>query len=226
MLTAFLELSKGGVRPGLEEVAEEALVSREVAREALRDLYGVELARARLMAVLRALELGVEPEKVARHLNWKEFEELAAEAFGRAGYEVARNVRFTAEGRRHQVDLMARRDGTILVIDCKHWAKPPTPSEEEAIAGAQERRLRGLKSLLSKLSIETERAEALLIPLVLTLYQPSKMEFRGHLFVPVSRLRGLLEYLESAYFTLRHEKALIPRGMSLQELLELLPRKS
>ncbi len=219
ILTVFLKLSREGCEANVTRVAEEALVSKELASEILGELSLKSPSNPRIEAALWALELGVDPEKVARLLDWREFEQAAAEAFKRAGYEVVRDLRFKTRGRRYQIDLLAYRRGIILLIDCKHWSKPPTPSEEEVIVEGQERRLKALAEALKEVGGDLE---TLLIPLVLTLYKPSRLEFGGHVFAPISKLRGLLEYLESSYFTLRHESVKIPRRLSLGTLLERL----
>ena len=53
-----------------------------------------------------------------RALSWREFEELVAEAFRREGYRVVENMKAGADG---GVDIRLRRDGGLVLVQCKHW---------------------------------------------------------------------------------------------------------
>ncbi len=208
ILQAFLKLSEGGVEVSVEEVAEEARVPRSAVAQVIGGLGRVE-------AALKALELGVDAERVARHLDWREFEEMASRLFERMGFEVRRDVKLAHGGERCQIDLLAYRHPLLLIIDCKHWRKPPSPSEEKVMVEAQEKRMR----ILGGLAGSSGQSELYLIPVVLTLYQPSKMMVEGHPIAPLSRVRGLVEYLEASYFQVRHLKLRVPRNSTLDKLV-------
>lgn len=51
-------------------------------------------------------------------LNWREFEELVAEAFKRRGYFVLENPEKGPDG---GVDLRLRKNGQLVFVQCKHW---------------------------------------------------------------------------------------------------------
>ena len=53
-----------------------------------------------------------------RAISWKEFEELVGEAYRRKGYTVAETGGGGADG---GVDLVLRRGGEKLLVQCKHW---------------------------------------------------------------------------------------------------------
>lgn len=53
-----------------------------------------------------------------RKLSWREFEELVGEAYRRKGYSVKETGGGGADG---GVDLVLRRGGEILLVQCKHW---------------------------------------------------------------------------------------------------------
>lgn len=202
ILLEYLRLTKGSGHASSERLAESALVSREVAEKVLSEL-GLDEAggvEPRVKAALTALEMGVEGERVARYLEWREFEELAAEALEKAGYRVYRDLRVSAEWGRHQIDLAARKERLVLVVDCKHWKKPPSYWERRRIVEDQEKRLRALARLGGG-------GESILIPVVLTLYEPPERLVEGHPFVPIRMLRSFLEGLETHYLGLRHLRA-------------------
>ncbi len=52
------------------------------------------------------------------NLNWKEFEELVGEAYRRQGYFVLEN---SSDGPDGGVDLRLRKDGELVLVQCKHW---------------------------------------------------------------------------------------------------------
>ena len=56
--------------------------------------------------------------KTLRTISWQEFEELVGEAYRRQGYTVAETGGGGADG---GVDLVLRRGGEKLLVQCKHW---------------------------------------------------------------------------------------------------------
>jgi restriction system protein len=53
-----------------------------------------------------------------RTISWREFEELVGEAYRRKGYMVTENGGGGADG---GVDLILRKGGEKLLVQCKHW---------------------------------------------------------------------------------------------------------
>lgn len=53
-----------------------------------------------------------------RALNWKQFEELVAEAYRRKGYTVIENPGSGADG---GIDIRLRKDGQLHLVQCKQW---------------------------------------------------------------------------------------------------------
>lgn len=55
-------------------------------------------------------------------LSWKDFEYLCSETLRRQGYSVIENLRGGADG---GVDLVVRKDGKRILVQCKNWRKRP-----------------------------------------------------------------------------------------------------
>jgi len=55
-----------------------------------------------------------------RDLTWQQFEELVGEAYRRQGYRVVENDSAGPDG---GVDLVLYKDGTRILVQCKHWRK-------------------------------------------------------------------------------------------------------
>ena len=53
-----------------------------------------------------------------RLLSWKEFEELAGEAYRRKGYSVVENHGVGSDG---GIDLRLNKAGNLFLVQCKHW---------------------------------------------------------------------------------------------------------
>lgn len=53
-----------------------------------------------------------------RHMNWRQFEQLAGEAFRRQGYAVEETGLGGADG---GIDLILRREGQATLVQCKQW---------------------------------------------------------------------------------------------------------
>lgn len=56
--------------------------------------------------------------RTIRQLDWREFEELVAEAYRRQGYRVIENDGVGADG---GVDVRLERGGETHLVQCKHW---------------------------------------------------------------------------------------------------------
>ena len=57
-----------------------------------------------------------------RDLPWKRFEDVLAEAYRRRGYQVLETLGGGADG---GVDLRLRKDGQVIVVQCKRWKGRP-----------------------------------------------------------------------------------------------------
>ena len=57
-----------------------------------------------------------------RDLPWKRFEDVLAEAYRRQGYQV---VEMLGSGADDGVDLLLRKDGHVVVVQCKRWKGKP-----------------------------------------------------------------------------------------------------
>ena len=77
----------------------------------------------RLQLATKAVEAGADFESVSRSLGWKEFEEISAKVLEENRFRVLRRFRFTAEGRRWEIDLLAIRAPYLVCAECKHWGK-------------------------------------------------------------------------------------------------------
>ena len=54
-----------------------------------------------------------------RQLSWRDFEQLISEAYRKQGYQVVE----TEDGPDGGVDLILRKDGKKILVQCKHWKK-------------------------------------------------------------------------------------------------------
>jgi restriction system protein len=59
-----------------------------------------------------------------RKLPWKHFEDVLAETYRRQGYDVVEILGSGADG---GVDLLLRKDGHSVVVQCKRWRDKPVP---------------------------------------------------------------------------------------------------
>jgi restriction system protein len=59
-----------------------------------------------------------------RDLPWKRFEDVLAEAYRRQGYDVKEMLGSGADG---GIDLLLRKNGNVVVVQCKRWRGKPVP---------------------------------------------------------------------------------------------------
>ncbi|MEN2974660.1 MAG: NERD domain-containing protein [Candidatus Caldarchaeales archaeon] len=207
--TTYLKITsrKDLLKP--EEVSEEALVEKGLVEDFLR-YYGLDGevdSCKRIRAAVLALSLGVEGDRISRYLDWREFEELSAELFKEAGYTVFRDVKIKLDRKRIQIDLIAIIDSLMLIVDCKHWRKPPAYSERRRIMLKQMERMKALTRLHGDFEIR-------IIPVVLTLYEPRELIVDGYPYVPIRKIKSFLDGLRNIYPSIKSIKV----GISLKEL--------
>lgn len=126
----------------------------------------------RLDLAVKAVEAGAGFEAVSRSLGWLEFEEMAAHVFEENGFRTLRRFRFSAEGRRWELDILAMRAPYVVCCECKRWSKGMGNSTARGIIEAHLEKAGVFSGRLPELA---ERAgllgwrRAVVVPVVLTL---------------------------------------------------------
>ena len=126
----------------------------------------------RLQLATKAVEVGADFESVSRSLGWKEFEEISAKVLEENRFRVLRRFRFTAEGRRWEIDLLAVRAPYLVCAECKHWGKGMGNQTARGIIETHLEKMevfsRFVETLNGRIGIESW-TRATLVPMVLTL---------------------------------------------------------
>ncbi len=126
----------------------------------------------RLQIATKAVEVGADFESVSRSLGWKEFEEISAKVFEENHFRVLRRFRFTGEGRRWEIDLLAIRAPYLICAECKHWRKGMSNQTARGIVETHMEKTevfsRFVEALNERIGIEGW-TKATLVPIVITL---------------------------------------------------------
>ena len=137
-------------------------------------------------AILAVSEGDATVDEVSEHIGWRDFEGLVAEVLECRGFETARNLRVSrggggggGGGRWVEIDVAATRDGTALLVDCKHWRR----SNASALAGAA-RRQAGRAKLYAAAGAGARTA----LPVIVTLHEDGIELAGGVPVVPVLKL--------------------------------------
>lgn len=165
------KLGKGAAERAVEKIVEDFGLPRD--------------ATFRVSAALALLRLGADPSKIAKTLDWDEFETFCAMAIAAGGYSVRRNVRMRKPTR--QIDIVAESPTLVLSIDCKHWRRESGGTGLESQALAQAERTRMLKA-------RSPVAGASYLPVILTMVEHQVKVVDG---VPIVPLAALREFLSS-----------------------------
>lgn len=126
-------------------------------------------------------------EAVAGGSAWQGFERLAAFIFEKNGYEVSTGTVKTKKRQRRQYDVIARKNGRILLVECKRWS------------GGRCR----LSALLREARRHRERARFYesvtatdAVPVIVTLIEEEIRVFEGIPLVPLHRLNAFIGELD------------------------------
>jgi len=135
----------------------------------------------KLRAAVIALSKGVLVDELAKHLDWKDFEGLAAKILEIHDFAIMRNLILTNP--RMEIDIVGVRLGIAMLIDCKHWKKM-TPS---ALTDIVQKQIERTKHYVSKTK------GAIAAPVIVTLYQ-DKVSFVDKVpIVPIFQLESFLD---------------------------------
>jgi len=132
IVEALLKLSGGSaIATTIDDISREANTIRHVVLENLKALEergvltvindNLVIIHDRISLALHGIRHGLDIEKVARYLDWRDFEQFSALCFEANEYDVLRNVVFTYNNRRYEIDIVAFKKPRIVCIDCKHW---------------------------------------------------------------------------------------------------------
>lgn len=125
---------------------------------------------------------------VGRESSWQDFERLVGFIFEENGFDVSVNVvkvfKRGKKKKRRQYDVVAKKPGVLLVVDCKKWA-------------GNRYRLGGIKSAVSLHRERTRLLDRKGVPLIVTLIEEEISVHDGVTIVPVEKLNS---YLREADF--------------------------
>jgi len=151
----------------------------------------------RVRLAVKAVELGLDFQTVSNSLGWLEFEELAAHVFEVNGFAALRRYRFQAEGRRWEMDVLARRYPYIVCAECKHYTRGMGNSTARNIVETHLEKTevfsRHLPGQAKKIGVHRWK-DAVVVPITLTL---SPTEMRIYRRMPSVSALALTSFLAS-----------------------------
>ncbi|MEM3064666.1 MAG: hypothetical protein QW177_04765 [Candidatus Nitrosotenuis sp.] len=138
----------------------------------------------KLKAVILALQKGVQIDQAAEHLDWKDFEGLAAKVLESRDFATIRNLVLTKP--RMEIDIVGIKFGVAVLIDCKHWKR----HSQSALHDAVKKQIERTKHYVAK----TKGTMA--APVIVTLYQ-DRINFIDR--VPIVPIFQLASFIDEFY---------------------------
>jgi hypothetical protein len=129
-----------------------------------------------------------ELEGVAEGSVWQHFERLTAFIFEQNGFRVSVGTVKTRNRQRRQYDVIARKNGRTLLVECKRWSKNRyrLPALRRAIGQHRER-----------VQFYKEITQEDAVPVMVTLIEEEIRMFEGVPLVPVHRLNAFISELDN-----------------------------
>ncbi|RLI44863.1 hypothetical protein DRO69_06405 [Candidatus Bathyarchaeota archaeon] len=161
--------------------------------------------RARM--AIHAVKLGADLERVCNVLEWKEFENITATAFEANDYTVKRRFRFKWAGRRWEIDVVGCKEPLVACVDCKQWHHNWRRSAIIKTVELQVERTHALAEALVPLREDiglVNWKEAILVPIVLSLFSSPFKFYNNVPIVPVLQLPDFLNELLAHITSLTH----------------------
>ena len=158
----------------------------------LEDLTGARLSNsARFKLAFEAVRAGG-LQQVARALTWQEFEAFTEECLQTVGFDTQKGLIVKDDSRRWQIDIIAKKSPMILAIDCKHWE---SPGYESRLSNAAEHQKLAVQALIRQRAARGEvgRDGLLVLPMILTLFEPRSRMVDGVVAVSIEQFADFLE---------------------------------
>lgn len=121
-------------------------------------------------------------DKLSHSVKWQYFEKLVAFIFGENGFDVKAGVVFKAGDGKRQIDVLAKKYGTVFVVECKKWKNRERVS---ALSSA-------VKKHLERCDLYSIKENTTVVPLIVTLLDDDIEERDGVAIVPISKLNSFL----------------------------------
>ena len=150
----------------------------------------------RLRIAIKAVDLGADVERVCKHLKWEEFEEISTLALEMNGFKVKRHFRFSWNGKRFEIDLLALKRPFVVCVDCKHWRQGWGGSASRKAAEKQIQRTKILAeastSMAKKIGIDGW-SQACFIPVIISLFPSISRFYKTSPIVPIIQLGSFIQ---------------------------------
>ena len=122
-------------------------------------------------------------QKVSKEVAWQHFEELAAFVFEENNFQVEAGKVKTANKKRRQYDVIAKKNNRTFLVECKKWA-------------GNRYRLSALKAAIEKHKERSEFYRILtnenVIPIIVTLIEEEIIFYEGIPIVPILKLNAFI----------------------------------
>ena len=146
--------------------------------------------------IKQRIQEGEEIEKVVEEIDWKNFEKLIAEILKKHDFNVHNNFRFKTN-RHFEIDVLAIRNRTSLLIDCKQWGKGRYKKTGlKYSVKEQKKRAKQFKKFLKNNFIAQAELKikktTKFIPLLVTWFEEELLEHENVFIVPVWKFNEFL----------------------------------
>jgi len=192
----LLRHTRNGQRSTIEEIATAARTTDAQVRNILQQELGDEATMlnitrdARFQLAFGAARSGMLRE-AAEGLSWQEFESFAEECLKIAGFETFKGIIARGQGRKWQVDIVAKKGQLLLALDCKHWASPYYPARFRKAAQHQRNAVESLMhDVNTRKRFHDDKLWAL--PIILTLLEPRTKVEEDTVLVSLQKLPDFL----------------------------------
>ncbi|MGA2105927.1 restriction endonuclease [Methanoregula sp.] len=127
-------------------------------------------------------------DAVAEGSGWQSFEKLAAFIFEKNGFATTVGTVKTRNRHRRQYDVIARKNGKTLLVECKQWS-----GSRYRLSALKKAVIQHRERTLFYENITNENA----VPVIVTLIEEEIRIFEGVPLVPVHRLNAFIGELEN-----------------------------
>jgi len=130
-------------------------------------------------------------EQIMTLFDWKDFEIIIRDILSECGFVSFRTFRFSAKGKRHEVDIVAKSGDTIFFIDGKHWQTNTPGVQTFRKIGAEQR------ARVDALVADKNAAGTLLLKLHTSLEENKNKPFKIYPIIVISFNEPQIRWVDS-----------------------------
>ncbi|MEM3832259.1 MAG: NERD domain-containing protein [Thermoprotei archaeon] len=167
------------------------------------------------LIVSTALRNGFQLNEILEILTWQNFELIVAGVYELNNFFTIRNLHFTLQNKRNEIDIIAIRDKYVHVIECKHWIKTRISGNISRIVNNHLSKMLLFKNIAGKIlaPLISNKSIIILIPVIVIPPKSVPEYVAGIPIVTLYQLQDFIDKFEDYMDEIEHIPIKLPKTL-------------